>query len=423
VFPPGATSIIEVLKELWTPGIWVFVTALLLSLLGTPVFRWLALRWRVCDEPDQAVKIHTQPIPYLGGCAIWLSWTVSVLLYGFLSDGRLGAAEIALVAGGVVAFLTGLVDDVVDIPPKAKLLGQALAGAILFIAGIRWLAFPSLTVLGDVGLVEGSWIVFAVCLGTHFLVVIGATNATNLLDGLDGLCSGVSTMVALGFLLLATSLTAWANPKWFGDPVVYEYTGLIMIVAFALAGAAIGFLPYNFNPARIFMGDAGSVFIGYVLAAMMVMFATRFGMLKWFVGALFIFGLPIFDTGLALLRRVLNRRPVMMPDRSHLYNQLVDRLGLSVPATVGLFYGLSAVFAAAGLLVLYLPGRYASVIYVGIGAAFLVAVWRLGFLKMTPDEREAADRYLDSKGRKRPSATGLELAARSADNEGRRNET
>jgi UDP-GlcNAc:undecaprenyl-phosphate GlcNAc-1-phosphate transferase len=115
------------------------------------------------------------------------------------------------------------------------------------------------------------------------------------------------------------------------------------------------------------------------------------------VGALFIFGLPIFDTGVAVIRRLVNRRPIMMPDRSHLYNQLVDRLGLSVRTTVVILYGLSAVFAAAGLIVLYLPGRVASLLYAIVGAVFLLLIWRMGFLRMTPGEKEAADRYLSRK--------------------------
>jgi UDP-GlcNAc:undecaprenyl-phosphate GlcNAc-1-phosphate transferase len=127
---------------------------------------------------------------------------------------------------------------------------------------------------------------------------------------------------------------------------------------------------------------------------MMIMFSSRFGVVKWFVGALFIFGLPIFDTGLAVIRRLLNHRPIMMPDRSHLYNQLVDRLHLSVRVTVAILYGLSTLFATAGLLVLYLPGRYAAILYVLIGLVFLVIVWRLGFLHMTDEEKASADRYL-----------------------------
>jgi len=247
------------------------------------------------------------------------------------------------------------------------------------------------------GLGQDSWIVLIACLAMHFLVVLGATNATNLLDGLDGLCSGVTAIISVGFLLLATALTAWAIYEPSARAVKYEYADLVMVVSFALAGAVIGFLPYNFNPARIFMGDAGSVFIGYVLAAMMIMFASKFGMVKWFVGALFIFGVPIFDTGVAVIRRVVNRRPIMMPDRSHLYNQLVDRLGLSVRTTVGILYALSALFGGAGLIVLYLPGRMAAVIYVVVGAAFVLLVWRMGFLRMTPQEKEAADRYLARK--------------------------
>jgi UDP-GlcNAc:undecaprenyl-phosphate GlcNAc-1-phosphate transferase len=398
VFPKESGPWLQVLVNLWSPGIWVFLGALMLSLFGTPIFRWLAMRRGVWDQPDDAVKIHRQPIPYLGGCAIWVAWTVPVLVY-YLATGA-GAkwnAMAALVCGGAVAFVTGLVDDLKDIRPRTKLAGQALAGAILLVGGIRWqayAAYPGIPLL-DVG--PDSWLVLAVCLAMHFLVVLGATNATNLLDGLDGLCSGVTAIISVGFLLLATALTAWARYDPSALAVKYEYTDLIMVVSFALAGAAIGFLPYNFNPARIFMGDAGSVFIGYVLAAMMIMFASKFGMVKWFVGSLFIFGLPIFDTGLAAIRRVLNRRPIMMPDRSHLYNQLVDRLGLSVRMTVAVLYVLSALFVVAGLLVLYLKGRHAAILYGAIGTVFVGVAWRLGFLRMTPDEKAAADRYLARK--------------------------
>lgn len=397
MFPRGAPSWIEVFQQLWNPGIWVFLVSLLVSLLATPLFRWLAMRTGVTDNPDNAVKIHTRPIPYLGGCAIWLAWTVGLLLHHVIAGQPMTGASLALVIGGAVAFLTGLVDDLKDIRPWQKLLGQGIAGGVLLAGGIKWFAYPNLPWLPLLDLGADSTFVILVCLGMHFVVVIGATNATNLLDGLDGLCSGVTAIVSVGFLLLATSLTAWARPDWYAGAVAYENSKLIMVVAFALAGAAIGFLPYNFNPARIFMGDAGSVFIGYVLAAMMVMFSTRYGMTKWFVGALFIFGLPIFDTGVAMVRRIVNRRPIMMPDRSHLYNQLVDRLHLSVRGTVAVLYTLSAAFAAAGLLVLYIPGKWATLIYGVVGAAFLAIVWRLGFLHMTPDEHAAADRFLERK--------------------------
>jgi UDP-GlcNAc:undecaprenyl-phosphate GlcNAc-1-phosphate transferase len=356
------------------------------------------MRWGIWDRPDEAVKIHRVPIPYLGGCAIWLAWTVSVVVYCLINADHFDWCAVgALVGGATVAFVVGLVDDLKDIPPRTKLIGQALAGAVLLAGGVMWYAYPLYGSVPLLNLKEDSLFVLAVCLTVHFLVVLGATNATNLLDGLDGLCSGVTAIISVGFLLLATALTAWAMYDPAASAVKYEYTDLVMVVSFALAGAAIGFLPYNFNPARIFMGDAGSVFIGYVLAAMMIMFASKFGMVKWFVGAIFIFGLPIFDTGVAVIRRVINRRPIMMPDRSHLYNQLVDRLGLSVRSTVGVLYGLSIVFAAAGLIVLYLPGRLASVIYVVVGAVFVLLVWRLGFLRMTPQEKEAADRYLARK--------------------------
>jgi len=395
MFPPGGTSWTEMLGRLWVPGVWVLLGSLLLALAATPFFRWVAQRRRIWDQPDQAVKVHGRPIPYLGGCAVWVAWTVPMVVYGLVAEETNWRVLGALLAGGTVAFVTGLVDDLKEIDPRTKLIGQAAAGAILLLGGIRWSAYPNVPWLPPFNLAADSLFVLAVCVAAHFLVVIGATNATNLLDGLDGLCSGVTVTVAVGFLLLATSLAAWANPQWNpANPIQYEYSSLIIIVAFALAGAAIGFLPYNFPPARIFMGDAGSIFIGYVLAAMMIMFASRHGMVKWFVAALFIFGLPIFDTGLALIRRVLNRRPIMMPDRSHLYNQMVDRLGLSVRATFGVLLLVSAFLAAAGLLMLYIRGRYATVVYLALGLAFLLVVWRLGLLRMTEEEKAAADRYL-----------------------------
>jgi len=395
MFPPGGPSWLEMLQELWAPGVWVLLGSLVVALAATPIFRWIAVRKRIVDQPDQAVKIHREPIPYLGGCAIWLAWMVPMAVYGLVAEGVEWRAMGALLAGGTVAFVTGLVDDLKEIDPRTKLIGQAAAAAILLLGGIRWSAYPNLPNLLAINFAEDSLFVLVVCLAVHFLVVVGATNATNLLDGLDGLCSGVTVTIAVGFLLLATSLTAWANAAWNpARPIQYAYSSLIIIAAFALAGAAIGFLPYNFPPARIFMGDAGSIFIGYVLAAMMIMFATRHGMVKWFVGALFIFGLPIFDTGLALVRRVVNRRPIMMPDRSHLYNQMVDRLGLSVRATVGVLLVVSALMAAAGLLVLYTRGRHAAAIYVALGLGFLLVAWRRGLLRMTEEEKAAADRYL-----------------------------
>ena len=396
MFPPNSPEWYQILEALWKPLIWVFLASLLLSLMATPLFRWLAVRLGICDRPDNAVKVHREPIPYLGGCAIWLAWTIPIILYSARHSAEVKwGAVAALLAGGAVAFVTGLVDDLRDIRPWMKLLGQALAAVVLMIGGILWAAFPEYGLPFSVD--EDTWFVIAIGVAVQFLVVIGATNATNLLDGLDGLCSGVTAIISVGFLLLATGLVAWAQYGKDTGAVRYEYTDLIMVVAFSLAGAVIGFLPYNFNPARIFMGDAGSVFIGYVMAAMMIMFASHFGIVKWFVGALFIFGVPIFDTAVAVIRRILNRRHIMMPDRSHLYNQLVDRLGLSVRVTVGILYGLSALFAAAGLLVLYLQGRYAMLIYVVAGAVFLVAVWKLGFFKMTDDEKAAADRFLANK--------------------------
>jgi len=121
MFPPTGPSWIEILQELWVPGLWVLLASLILALMATPIFRALALRWGICDRPDQAVKIHALPIPYLGGCAIWLAWTAPVLLYGMVGEAVDWRALGALLAGGLVAFATGLVDDLKEIRPRYKL--------------------------------------------------------------------------------------------------------------------------------------------------------------------------------------------------------------------------------------------------------------------------------------------------------------
>src|SRR5581483_1229200 len=169
------------------------------------------------------------------------------------------------------------------------------------------------------------------CLLTIVLVV-GCCNATNLLDGLDGLCGGVSGIIALGFVFLAVHMAT------FGQVGNTNTEGMRIVLGLALLGAVLGFVPYNFNPASIFLGDTGSMFIGFSFATLLAMMAEERP--KWFLAGIVMFALPILDTALAFVRRIVNRRPIFAADRHHLHHQLLAR-GFSIRQTVFISYAMS----------------------------------------------------------------------------------
>jgi UDP-GlcNAc:undecaprenyl-phosphate GlcNAc-1-phosphate transferase len=213
------------------------------------------------------------------------------------------------------------------------------------------------------------------------LLVIGTCNAVNLIDGLDGLCGGITGIISLGFLGLAAYLATYG---WQA-----ETDSLRVAVCFAMAGAVLGFLPYNVPPASIFMGDAGSMLLGFFVAAMMALFC-RENTFRWFLAAIVVFGLPIVDTGLAVIRRLLSGKRIFVGDRSHLYDQLVDR-GMTVRKVVGLFYVLAAVAAVAGVgAAVWLRLRHAIILYAALLVAVAVTLTALGMVR--PAARRPADK-------------------------------
>jgi UDP-GlcNAc:undecaprenyl-phosphate GlcNAc-1-phosphate transferase len=290
----------------------------------------------------------------------------------------------AVLAGLTIIVLAGLLDDLVALQPYQKIIAQVAAAVVLVAGGVIFRGIPSQ--VGGVQWIPNSPpLLLAIGVAFQVFLVVAACNATNLLDGLDGLCGGVTAIIAIGFLLLATSIAGWH--EW-GRAPDYPFSTLIIAISLALLGTALGFLPYNFNPASIFMGDAGSMSLGFVCATLMIMFSERQGMLKWFVGALFIFGLPIFDTALAYARRKLNGRPIFQGDRSHFYDQLVDR-GLSVRQAVLICYGLALFFAIMGVGIIFMRTRYGLLVYIGVATILAVTVYKAGMLRVDPDEGSA----------------------------------
>ncbi len=359
--------------QFWPVPVFAFVSAL----VATALCKKIALKFGIVDRPDNRVKTHKGTVAYLGGIGMLAGLTAGILagLYYLRQEEHLPSTFIWLfgvLAGGQIACFVGLVDDIFDLKPYQKILGQVVAALILVAVGIR----PSLSFLQTyLGLNIAPNIEVILTIPIVIVFVVGATNSLNLLDGLDGLCAGVTVIITAALLVLAIHLGTWASSRVGGDSVR-------VIVCLGLLGAVCGFLPFNRHPAKIFMGDAGSMLLGFVAAALMILFAEK--AVRWWMASVVVFGLPILDTGVALARRLLNRRPLFVSDRGHIYDQMIDR-GIPLKRTVAICYALAGLYALIGVglsLRTKIRARYALVIYVLVFVVSGIIVWRKGYLKM-----------------------------------------
>jgi UDP-GlcNAc:undecaprenyl-phosphate GlcNAc-1-phosphate transferase len=358
----------------WVLGLWpVLALAFAGSLAATALCKRVALRFGIVDRPDNLVKTHREPVAYLGGVGMLVGLTVGVLAgvcllrtdAAFPQEFRWLAG---VLIGAVIACAVGLADDILDLRPRHKMLGQVLAAAVLLLAGID----PNLQrIAGPLGLPMPARVEAALDVLIVTFFVLGATNSLNLLDGLDGLCAGVTAIITIALLLLAVHLATWGFSA-FGDPVR-------IVLCLALVGGVCGFLPFNRHPAKIFMGDAGSMLLGFVAAALMILFAERVP--RWWLASIVVFGLPILDTSVAVVRRLLNRRPVFVSDRGHIYDQMIDR-GIPLRKTVAICYGLAGLYALIGLAMSQIRTRYAAGVYVVTVIVSALVVWKKGYLRM-----------------------------------------
>lgn len=355
--------------------------ALLATVFLTPLAIRAAHRFGVLDIPDRQLKPHAKPIPYLGGAAICVAWAIAVTA-AMVSGMCEWDKTLPLLVGGVAMSVLGLVDDVRGVPPKVRLaVGAVVITMVILPTGAGDRLVDTLVVgvdfvLGSPGIEMPAALAKPISVLLAVIIVLGACNSANLIDGLDGLCSGVTGIISLGFFLLAAHLAVGRHSAS-GDPIR-------LVLAIAMFGAALGFLPWNFNPARIFMGDAGSVLLGYNCGILILLFAER-GIFRWVIGALMIFALPVFDTALAMFRRWRARRSIFEGDRSHFYDQLVQR-GFSVRQTVLVSYALTVTYAAIGLLVMSIRTYVSFLIYVGVCLLTAFVAWASGLTH--PEERK-----------------------------------
>jgi UDP-GlcNAc:undecaprenyl-phosphate GlcNAc-1-phosphate transferase len=305
--------------------------AMLVSASATPLVRRMALAIGAVDEPT-ARRVHTRRVPRLGGIALVAGFFAPLLVLFALrtSVGRMLFADSRLVAGFVAGALLvsalGAFDDIVGIGAKRKLAIQSIAATIAYIAGFR-IDSVSLPALGTIHL---GWTAAPLTI----LWIVGIVNALNLIDGLDGLAAGVAF-----FACVTNGVVAYLGGNW-----------LTCLVAAALAGSIVGFLFHNFNPATIFMGDSGSMFLGFVLATASIFGAgsQKGSTAVAILVPILALGLPIMDTLLAMIRRFLERRPIFSPDRGHIHHRLID-LGLTHRRAVLTLYGASVVFTVGAL--------------------------------------------------------------------------
>lgn len=312
-------------------GISGFIASLALALVLTPLVKKMAFRIGAIDVPN-ARKVHSRIMPRLGGLAIYASFTLVVLLLmAFIPDNLMMASNRnlvgALLTGGTVIVLLGALDDRFDLSAKLKLLVQIGAACIVvfgFDIKMNIVNIPFGTAMQPIG----EWIGIPL---TIFWIV-GVTNAINLIDGLDGLAAGVSAI-------------AIASVMGMG---VIMGNGTVVMLSIVLLGSILGFLVFNFHPAKIFMGDSGALFLGFSLAMLSMLGFKQITLLS-FVTPLLIIGVPLSDTFFAIVRRWVNRRPLMKADKGHLHHCL-QQLGFSHRKTVLIIYGIATFFGACAIL-------------------------------------------------------------------------
>lgn len=340
----------------------VFGVALVASLLLTPLARRLALRTGIVAKVVSR-SVHTEPKPFLGGVAMYLAFALAMLVGSDLSDG--GIIGI-LVCGGLITLL-GVIDDKVALRPKVKFLGQ-IAIAALMVYGFEVKIEGILSPLGE------RWVAFGPLAGPlTILWIVSFINVMNFIDGLDGLAAGISTIGALTLLLVSLQQ---------GVPAIAP------LLSAAVAGSAVGFLRYNFNPAKIFMGDAGSMFLGFTLAAISVHGVLKSALAVSVVVPVLALAVPIFDTAFAIIRRLASGRSIGEADKDHLHHRLL-RLGLSHRNTVLVMWAVSAWLGLSAVAVTEVPLAQAAIIVGLVLVAIFVGARRLGLLKLTPKQKKS----------------------------------
>lgn len=273
--------------------IFVFLTSLLTTFLVMPFVIKFAIKIGAVDKPNER-KVHQRIMPRIGGLGIFIG-----VLAGYIAGGLYSQHITGISIGAIIIIAVGILDDLYELSPKIKFLGQLAAAAVVVCTGLK-IDIISIPFIGDFELSFWSYII------TIFWI-ISIINAINLIDGLDGLSAGISSI----------SIATIGTMAFIADK------SLIFTISIILLGSTLGFLYYNFHPAKIFMGDTGSLFLGYSIAVLSLLGLYKSVTLFSFIVPIIILGVPVFDTSFAIIRRIVNKRPISAPDKSHLHHRLL----------------------------------------------------------------------------------------------------
>ena len=347
---------------MWIKLIVVLLIALVCSLLLTPLVRKVGLKFHIIERPNPR-KIHKRAVTCLGGVAIYASFVVSLLVASFIlfknPHSPFSYKLVGLLCGGSMILVLGLVDDIKGAPAPVKVgwqIAAALVTSALFGIRITYIDVPFFGVI---------WL-RAYSLPLTLLWVVGLTNALNWADGLDGLAAGISSIACVSLVVVS----------WRGGDLVS------IVVLIALLGATLGFLRYNFYPAKVFMGDTGSNFLGFVLANVAIMGGLKSAAALSLMVPILILGVPIFDTLFSVWRRVRLKRSPIRPDTDHFHFRLL-KLGLNQRQAVLVIYIISAVLGGCAVLLAQNPTLTSLAVVVFIVGVLALAALKLGLLSVS----------------------------------------
>ncbi len=335
------------------------LAAALVALISTPVVRSLAFRVGAVDVPKDSRRMHDHPIPRMGGLGIYLGFILSVLLFLPLTSELRG-----MLLGAVIIVVLGVVDDIMALPAMLKFVVQIGAALIPALNGVVIQAFSNPNIFSQ----NPYWALGSLSIPVTVLWIVGITNSVNLIDGLDGLANGVSAISAATMLVIAL-LASEAQ---------------VAIIMAALVGACVGFMPYNLNPAKMFMGDTGATFLGFILATISIQGLFKFYAVISFAVPFLILGLPIFDTSFAFIRRIAHGQNPMHPDRGHIHHRLID-MGLNQKQAVATLYVISAILGLSAV-VLTTGGEQKAMLFFAALCIVAVVAARVVFPKEVRSE-------------------------------------
>ena len=329
----------------------IILVTFFVSLLLVPIIKKLAMHVGAMDMPDKR-KVHNVPMPRLGGLAIYAAFLVGYILFGEITT-----QMISILIGSFIILLIGIFDDIKPIGAKYKFLVQIVAALIVVIYGQIY--FTEITFLG---LRLQFNLLISYVLSTFFIVAI--SNAINLIDGLDGLAGGISTIYFLTITIIAVILN--------------KLTGLDILLSVILFGSTLGFLFHNFPPAKIFMGDSGSLFLGFMISVIALV-SYKVATLTSLIIPIVILAIPIFDTALAILRRLLKKESIGAPDKEHFHHQLL-KLNFSNRISIIIIYSINIVFSVVSILYVIGNTKEAIFIYVILMILLLFVILKTDIL-------------------------------------------